>query len=247
VRLYKNFQKGTLTNSPGAAGTSFQSAEFATLPVVASPDVMTLVLDPLEEFGAPEVLDVTAHASGSTTCTVVRARDGSAAITAAAGMRWIATPTQRDWTPSQPFLRRRKTGLAQNLTASTAANLTFDTPDENLGGFTITSSSVWSPPVDGIYTVIATIAFASSGGTTIAHVTRRLVVLYNNTDAVNIDPGSSAPSIPAVGQDTNVMLALDYPLLASKGYAIRARQDYTATIAVQVESTFSVKYLRPSS
>lgn len=247
MRLRSNFQEGNLTNAPGSAGTTLQSAEFATLPVVASPDTLTLVLDPLAEGGAPEVVTVTAHTSASTSCTVTRAQDGTAARNlAAVGTRWIATPTRQDWTPDPPYLRLRKDNT-QSLSSGTAASVTFSTVEKNLGGFDIVSTSLWSPPVDGIYAVDVMAAFQGPTAATVAHVTRRIVNIRNDTDATTLDPQASTPCIPA-SVDTNVILACEVELLASKDYALRARHDAVdATRDLQSNTNMTVRYVRPST
>lgn len=146
---------------------------------------------------------------------------------------------------SPPFtaavLRLTKGGSAQALTSGTAASLTWNTTTENTGSWDLPSSSTFSPPADGLYLVTATVAFSSSGGTTVAHVTRRIVALRNATDATNLEPQASTPSIPAIGQDTNVMLLGVYSLLAAKDYDIRARHDApNNTPAAEPNSTLSI-------
>jgi hypothetical protein len=98
ARQYKNFQAGTITNNPLASGgTSVTSAEFSTLPTITSTDPrMAIVLDPDAVGGAPEIVVVTAHTAASTTCTVVRAKEGTTARAHLSGTTWRHAATAQD-------------------------------------------------------------------------------------------------------------------------------------------------------
>jgi len=98
ARLRRNFASGTITDNPLTAGaTTINSAGFSGLPVVAAPDIMTLVLDPLGTGGIPEVAYVTAHTAAATAVTVVRGQEstygGSGARQHAQGVPWIVADT----------------------------------------------------------------------------------------------------------------------------------------------------------
>lgn len=78
ARLRADFVRGTITNNPLAIGdTTLTSASLASLPVVSSPDICVLILDP--GSSAPEVVYVTAHSSAATSATISRGREGSSA------------------------------------------------------------------------------------------------------------------------------------------------------------------------
>lgn len=95
--LYENFLAGTITDNPLLVGaTSVNSSNFATLPTVASPDIMYIVLDPEATAGAPEALTVTTHTASATVCTVTRAAQGTTAREHAAGTVWRAAFTKAD-------------------------------------------------------------------------------------------------------------------------------------------------------
>jgi hypothetical protein len=99
--IFTNFAAGTITDSPltNAAGT-INSANFASLPVVATPDFLFLVLDPAATAGVPEVVKVTAHTIGATTVTVTRGQQttqgGSAARQHNGGTTWVHALTALD-------------------------------------------------------------------------------------------------------------------------------------------------------
>lgn len=81
ARIRSGFQRGNITDNPlTAVATSISSSEFATLPVIASPDILAMVLDPEGAFGAAEIVHVTAHTAAATTVTVTR---GSAIVSPA--------------------------------------------------------------------------------------------------------------------------------------------------------------------
>lgn len=95
--LYANFLSGTTTDSPLTAGaTTINSAAFANLPEVASPDTMWIVLDPGGDNGAPEIVQVTAHTASATSATVVRAQQDTTAREHTSGTTWRCAVTKSD-------------------------------------------------------------------------------------------------------------------------------------------------------
>lgn len=98
ARLRQNFQGGTISDNPLLIGaTSANSASFTSLPVVASPDIIVLVLDPNGIFGAPEITYVTAHTASATTVTITRGQEGSAARQHTVNEPWIWADTALDF------------------------------------------------------------------------------------------------------------------------------------------------------
>lgn len=89
MRLYVNFADGMLDQAADSSSTVLESTMFQSLPVVASPDTLSLTLDPRGEDGAPEVVTVTAHTSSSAQVTVLRAQEGTAARSHAPGTRVV--------------------------------------------------------------------------------------------------------------------------------------------------------------
>lgn len=100
-RLRPDFASGKLSDtSITAIQTVIDSGQFATLPVVAAPDVVELVLDPFAIYGAQERVIITVHAAGSTAVTVTRGAYGSTArIHNANGVQedWCASITDEDF------------------------------------------------------------------------------------------------------------------------------------------------------
>lgn len=94
--IYSNFQQGTLSASLTNTATVLNSTNFVSLPTVASPDTMWLVLDPNSSGGTPEVVQVTIHTAAATTVTVTRGQQSSTARSHAAGIAWVACVTTSD-------------------------------------------------------------------------------------------------------------------------------------------------------
>jgi hypothetical protein len=110
-RIRSNFQRGTITDSPLASGsTTINSAAFASLPAVAS-NHLILVLDPTASAGAPEIVEVTAHTAAATSVTVARGAEGSAARQHASGITWILAPTFNDYVEIVTSATRPTVGL----------------------------------------------------------------------------------------------------------------------------------------
>lgn len=94
---YANFASGTITDNPlDVGGTSISSAAFVQLPVIADGDSMWLVLDPDGNDGAPEIVKVTGHTSGSTSVTVQRAQQDTTARQHSQGTVWRCAVTRAD-------------------------------------------------------------------------------------------------------------------------------------------------------
>lgn len=118
--IFSNFQSGTLTDNPLTSGaTSVNSAAFANLPVVASPDTMWLALDPTGVNGAPEIVQVTVHTSSATVLTVVRAQQSTTARAHPVGTQWVASATKAEL-DELPF---RKMTARGDMLAATGVNV----------------------------------------------------------------------------------------------------------------------------
>ncbi len=95
--LHRNFLSGTITNNPLVVGSlTANSASFANLPAVVSPDYMWLVLDPTAVAGAPEIVQVTAHVAATSVLTIVRAQQSTVARQHLVNTIWRAVFTQTD-------------------------------------------------------------------------------------------------------------------------------------------------------
>lgn len=101
-RIRTAFVSGVTTNNPLASGgTTLNSASLANLPVIASPDIAVIVLDPAGSAGNPEVVYVTAHSSAATSATIARAKEGTSAREHAVGTAWVHAPTLLDFEAAQ--------------------------------------------------------------------------------------------------------------------------------------------------
>lgn len=116
-RIFSNHKAGTLSADPGSGGTTLNSAAFASLDVVASPNQMAVVLDPEGVNGAPEIVLVTTHTSLATSCTVTRAQEGTTARAHPIGTVWVVAATKADM-DELPF--RKMTTRGDMMYASSA-------------------------------------------------------------------------------------------------------------------------------
>lgn len=147
ARLRSNFKSGTLSASIIAGTTTLSSAAFATLPVVASPDVLAIVLDPDAGAGAPEIVFVTAHTASATTVTVTRGQESTTARAHASGVAWRHAATAADFDSSGTFWI---TDYGASPTATAAVNraaiqAAIDAAN-TLGAALSTRITVWVPP-----------------------------------------------------------------------------------------------------
>jgi hypothetical protein len=90
--VFSNASAGTITDSPLSSGaTTINSAAFAFLPTIASPDYLYITVDPTGVAGLPEIVQVTAHSAAATSCAVVRGQQAVANLTSAGRSHLVGT------------------------------------------------------------------------------------------------------------------------------------------------------------
>lgn len=89
AKLHLNFVYGVLSVPVLSTQTTWRSARFVTLPAISAPYTLTLVVDPTLRHGSPEIVYITAHAFGTDTVTVQRARESTVAKNFAAGTDFV--------------------------------------------------------------------------------------------------------------------------------------------------------------
>ncbi|HET7110287.1 MAG TPA: hypothetical protein VFI41_05410 [Gemmatimonadales bacterium] len=158
ARLRRNFTSGAITDNPLTAGaTTINSTGFASLPVVASPDIIAIVLDPLGTAGIPEVAYVTAHAAGTpNVVTVLRGQEqalgGSAGRIHAQGIPWVVAETaQLIADAAVPNLKWFANGAAM---AGSIPSADGDIPFKMQGGTLVATTDA-----NGYFTITYPVAF----------------------------------------------------------------------------------------
>lgn len=110
-RIRGNNAFGLTTDNPLTAGaTSFNSAGLANLPTIATQHAI-VTLDPLRQFGEPEIVIVTAHTGAATVATISRAAYGTVARSHPQNTLWVHAPVIDDYQlivtsgtrPSDPY------------------------------------------------------------------------------------------------------------------------------------------------
>lgn len=96
-RIRKNGVFGTTTDNPLTAGAAtFNSAALADLPVVTGNHAI-ITLDPLKQFGNPEIVMVTAHTAAATVATITRGMFGTVARSHPVNTLWVHAAAQDDF------------------------------------------------------------------------------------------------------------------------------------------------------
>lgn len=130
--LRADFQTGRISDNPLVIGaTSINSAGFSTLPVVASPNVLKLTLDPGAASGTQEIVYVTAHTASATVCTITRAAEDATPNPARQhnlNEVWVCAPTATDWLN----LPRGMLTSVQSVTAQTGITTLADITGMNV-------------------------------------------------------------------------------------------------------------------
>jgi len=110
-RIRANNAFGLTTDNPLTIGaTTINSSQLALLPAVSGNHAV-ITLDPLRQFGNPEIIIVTAHTGGASSATITRGAYGTAARAHPQGTLWTHAPVTEDDTaivtsgtrPSDPY------------------------------------------------------------------------------------------------------------------------------------------------
>lgn len=97
-RIRQNGQFGTVTDNPLLIGAgTFNSAELADMQAVTAAHA-TVTLDPLKEFGDPEIVVVTVHTPAATVATITRGAYGTSARQHPQGTLWVHAALDEDFT-----------------------------------------------------------------------------------------------------------------------------------------------------
>lgn len=98
LRLRVNNVSGAINDNPLTnVATTINSPMFADLPVVDNTNHLILTLDPLEVYGAAEIVKVTAHTASATSLTVVRGQESSVARQHPLATTWFHGPVTSDY------------------------------------------------------------------------------------------------------------------------------------------------------
>lgn len=129
LRVLTNFLGGLIEDDPLSATASIlTSASLAAMPVIDATNHMALTLDPDALEGMPEIVYVTAHASGATTATILRGKEGTTALDHSKNIVWLHAATMRDLVHPHKQVRN----VAGNVTLNST-----NWADTGLGDITI--------------------------------------------------------------------------------------------------------------
>lgn len=89
---------GSITDNPLTSGAgSFNSAGLTDMGVISVPDHVIITLDPLKQYGAPEIVIVTSHTTAATVASVTRGAYGTTARAHPQGTLWVHAPLDEDF------------------------------------------------------------------------------------------------------------------------------------------------------
>lgn len=114
AKLLENFAWGVLDSGVSDTDTTLDSSEFERLPVVEGGDTLTIILDPDESAGEPEIVYVTAHTADSSSVTVDRGEEDTTARSHGSNTKWVHSLTKLDLVTSTDL----SDGLAEKLDLS---------------------------------------------------------------------------------------------------------------------------------
>jgi hypothetical protein len=98
LRVRVNGIGGLVEDNPlTSSATTLTSAGLAAVPVIGTTQHLAVVLDPDGQWGAPEIVYITAHTAGATTATIVRAKEGTTARAHERDVPWVHGATANDF------------------------------------------------------------------------------------------------------------------------------------------------------
>lgn len=99
TRIRRNSIFGSVLDSPLAIGAlTFNSSELVLVPAITG-NHFVITLDPLRQYGEPEIVIITSHTASATVATITRAAYGTVARAHPAGTKWVHAPVVEDITP----------------------------------------------------------------------------------------------------------------------------------------------------
>jgi hypothetical protein len=212
MTVWGNFLNGTILDNPLAdVSTSFTSSELADVPVVAAPEHAWVVFDPFGEAGDPEIARITAHVDASTSATISRGQQSTAARQHALGTKWLIGWTAQDANTFESFISTNAANIAELTSDLTdlgdevevlqaqmvTANADIDALQDLITSWTTytPSISVWSV---GSSPGVITGAYAEVGG--VVHF--RIAIVFGPSSTFNASPPRISLPVPmAAGAD----------------------------------------------
>lgn len=153
IRVRSNFASGTGFTCTNVA-TSINNAGFANLPTIDTTNYCVIICD-------AEIMWVTAHAAASSTCTVLRGQEGTAAA-AHTNAAWQHGPTAQDfYTPSCRIFN----SASQSPANITETALTFDSErfdTDNMHSTSVNTSRI-TINTAGLYSIAGMMSWAANG------------------------------------------------------------------------------------
>lgn len=122
IRLRQGFLGGLVEDNPlSAVATVLNSASLAAMVAVTATGHLPIVLDPDGYEGDPEIAYVTSHAASASTCTLLRAQEGTLARQHNKNTPWRHGPLTTDLQPGSENVYVANSGAALTLPDWTTA------------------------------------------------------------------------------------------------------------------------------
>jgi hypothetical protein len=245
ARSRSNNVIGTITDNPLTTGAvSFNSVLLNLLPVISGGHAV-VTLDPLRQYGNPEIVVITAHTSSATVATITRGAYGTTARTHPSGTVWIHAPINEDaisiltssTRPADPY--RGEMIFETDSNAFTA----FDQTGAWRTVMPLGTWASWTPTVTQGVSVAATINYAryvQMGHTAI--ITCRLTITGTGTGASFIVIGGSPVNSAATGVITNGAICGSGSVIDNS-----ATLNYKVIVYPQSINSFSMLYTGSTS
>lgn len=144
TRIRSNNIFGSTTDNPLTSGAAlFNSPSLADMPAVTAGNHLIVTLDPLRQYGFPEIVMVTAHTASSTVASIQRGMYGTTPRTHTSGTFWAHAGVVEDFVPILTSVTRPADPYRGQLIFETDTN-TFTARDTSDAWQTVVPLGAWT-------------------------------------------------------------------------------------------------------
>lgn len=214
TRIRSNNIFGSTTDNPLTSGAAlFNSPSLADMPAVTAGNHLIVTLDPLRQYGFPEIVMVTAHTASSTVASIQRGMYGTTPRTHTSGTFWAHAGVVEDFVPILTSVTRPADPYRGQMIFETDTN-TFtarDTSDVWQSVLTLGSWISYTPTFTNLTVGAGALqaAYTKIGRT----VHYRIKWGFGAGSAVGTGPSFTLPIAPAATYVSNYPMTSDVKIL----------------------------------
>ena len=175
TRIRSNNIFGSITDNPlTSGGALFNSPSLADMPAVTAGNHLIVTLDPLRQYGFPEIVMVTAHTASATVASIQRGMYGTTPRSHPSGSFWAHAGVVEDFIPILTSVTRPADPYRGEMIFETDTNsfVARDTSDVWQTAVRMGAWTAFTPtptPTSGAFTTASGSGFFTRTGRTISY------------------------------------------------------------------------------